>query len=146
VSCRCRGDAGVVAGGDAVVFGVLLFVVGSLMITNLWSIVDARTAAQSAARESARTVVETDDVGSVVVQAEVVAVATWQSYGRTSAIGVTLDGSMQRCAPITVTVTAQVPLVRLPLIGWDAGRTEVSASHTEIVDPFRSGVPGQAAC
>jgi hypothetical protein len=146
VTRRCCGDGGLVAGGDAVIFGVLLFVVGSLMITNLWSIVDARTAVQSSAREAARTVVETEDVGTVVLQAEMVAVATWQGYGRTGAIDVSLSGVVTRCAPITVTVTAEVPLARLPIIGWSAGSTDVSASHTELVDPFRSGLDGQAAC
>ena len=39
-------------------FGVLIFVVGSLLIANAWAVVDAKLATTAAAREAARAYVE----------------------------------------------------------------------------------------
>ena len=58
---RCRGDRGQVGGVEALPFGVLVFVVGVLLVVNLWAIVDAKVAATSAAREAARAYVEAAD-------------------------------------------------------------------------------------
>ncbi len=42
-------------------FGVLIFVVGALLVTNAWGVVDAEIAADAAAREAVRTYVEAPD-------------------------------------------------------------------------------------
>ncbi len=51
------GDAGQ-AGLEAVLFGVLVFVLGTMLVVNAWAVVDAKLAATSAAREAARSYVE----------------------------------------------------------------------------------------
>ena len=38
-SARCRGDAGQVGGIEALPFGLLVFVVGTLLIANAWAVV-----------------------------------------------------------------------------------------------------------
>ena len=52
---RCRGDAGQVGGIEALPFGLLIFVVGSLLIANAWAVVDAKFATDAAARQAVRT-------------------------------------------------------------------------------------------
>ncbi|MGH2685611.1 MAG: hypothetical protein ACRDJP_09115, partial [Actinomycetota bacterium] len=61
---RCQGDRGQVAGIEALPFGVLIFVVGALLVTNVWGVIDAKLAATSAAREAARAFVEAADAAS----------------------------------------------------------------------------------
>ncbi len=41
---RARGDAGQVGGFEAIPFGVLVFVLGALLITNAWAVIDAKLA------------------------------------------------------------------------------------------------------
>ena len=60
-SARCRGDAGQVGGIEALPFGLLVFVVGSLLIANAWAVVDAKFATDAAARQAVRTFVEGTD-------------------------------------------------------------------------------------
>ena len=50
-----RDDRGVVGGVEAIPFGLLLFVAGTLLVANAWAVIDAKMAATSAAREAART-------------------------------------------------------------------------------------------
>ena len=40
---RASGEAGQVGGFEALPFGVLIFVVGVLLITNVWAVIDAKT-------------------------------------------------------------------------------------------------------
>ena len=61
MTARCRGDAGQVGGIEALPFGLLIFVVGSLLIANAWAVVDAKFATDAAARQAVRTFVEADD-------------------------------------------------------------------------------------
>ena len=51
-------DRGQFAGIEALPFGVLVFVLGSLLLTNAWAVVDAKATVTTAAREGARTYVE----------------------------------------------------------------------------------------
>ena len=48
-----RGDAGMVGGIEVLPFGVLIFVVGSLLVANAWAVVDTKFMVTSAAREAA---------------------------------------------------------------------------------------------
>ena len=55
---RWRGEAGQVGGLEAVVFGVLVFVVGTLIVANAWGVIDAKLAASAAARKRRAAYVE----------------------------------------------------------------------------------------
>ena len=55
---RCRGDDGFVGGTEGILFGVVVFVFGTLILFNAWAVIDAKMAVSSAARETARTLVE----------------------------------------------------------------------------------------
>jgi hypothetical protein len=49
-----------------------------------------------------------------------------------------------RCARATFTATYRVPALTIPWIGGLGSGIEVTSSHSELVDPYRSGVPGSA--
>ena len=51
-----------------------------------------------------------------------------------------------RCTRVTVTVHHPVPAIRLPFIGGYGHGFDVVASQSEVVDPYRSGLPGEATC
>lgn len=141
---RCRGDAGFVGGSESMIFGVLIFVAGTLLLFNAWAVVDAKMAASSAAREAARTYVESDgDPGPAVA-------AGREAFDATSGFApdqlqITIDGVFARCQRITVTASYTVPAISLPFGGFGSG-FQVTSSHSEIVDPFRSGLDGVALC
>ncbi|MGH9236385.1 MAG: hemolysin family protein [Acidimicrobiales bacterium] len=155
---RPADDRGQVGGIEALPFGILVFVVGALLVANAWAVIDAKLAVDAAARQATRTFVESD-VGpsgsslaaeQAAVDAGLVAL---DAHGRDPAratVGLSaLDGSggqtgFTRCARATFTATYRVPALTIPWIGGFGGGIEVTSSHSELVDPYRSGVPGSA--
>ena len=155
------------AGGvEALPFGLLVFVVGSLLVANAWAVVDAKFAVDAAARQATRSYVEAEvggaragDAGSArgAEQAAIEAgMAALTAHGRDPAaasVGLsaleTVGGQsgFSRCARATFTATYEVPALTLPWIGGFGDGIDVVSSHSELVDPYRSGVPGSAeAC
>lgn len=142
-----RGDDGFIGGLDGLVFGVLLFVFGSLIVVNAWQVVDAKFAMTSAAREAARAYVESRSGDAAAVDAQAAAVEAVVGHGRVPArFSVSVDGVFVRCARVVAEARYRVPLVVIPLIGSFGDGLTVSARHAEVVDPYRSGLPGAAAC
>lgn len=141
-------DRGQMGGIEAVPFGFLIFVAGALLLANAWAVVDAKMTVTAAAREAARAYVE----ASHAIEAELDAVAAGRSavtgHGRdVEDLTLSLVGEgFWRCAPITVEASLDVPSINLPFIGGFGRTFEVRASHSEIVDPYRSGIPGPARC
>ncbi|HEY9555619.1 MAG TPA: hypothetical protein VIR58_02725 [Acidimicrobiales bacterium] len=148
MSGRLRGDGGQVGGIEAIPFGLLIFVIGSLLIVNAWGVVDAKFATDAAARQAARTFVEGEGLDGALSAAEEAALATISGHGRDpSRTTVDTVGSLafERCARVTFEVSYEVPTISLPFIGgYGSGPFHVRSSHTELVDPYRSGVPGEA--
>jgi Flp pilus assembly protein TadG len=145
-----RDDRGQMGGLEAIPFGVLLFVVGALLVANAWGVIDAKMAAASAAREAARTYVESTQPAQAREAAEVAAQQAIAAYGRDPA-KLRLDGpddasDLARCNRVTFTASYPVPAFTLPWIGGYGDGFTVRATHSEIVDPFREGLPGEATC
>jgi hypothetical protein len=148
---RLRGDAGQVGGMEVLPFGLLIFVVGGLLVANAWGVVDAKLAVVSAAREAVRSYVEAPDAEVAAGEAIEDARSVVAGHGRNPdrvAVEVRHDGDQPygRCVRATVTVTYEVPALVLPFIGGYGDAFEVQASQSEIVDPYRSGLPGSARC
>jgi hypothetical protein len=148
---RVRGDRGQVGGIEVLPFGVLIFVIGALLVTNAWGVVDAKIAADAAAREAVRAYVEAPDATRAEADARRAAVATLVAHGRradllTVSIHTADDEPFGRCVPVTVDVHYPVPAVVLPWIGGYGHAFDVHAHHTERVDPFRSGLAGSGTC
>ncbi|HVN52568.1 MAG TPA: hypothetical protein VMT43_14125 [Acidimicrobiales bacterium] len=148
---RAYGDRGQVGGIEVLPFGVLIFVVGALLVTNAWGVVDARIAADAAAREAVRAYVEAPDGTTGAAEARRAALATIAAHGRrASLLRLSIERAagapFERCVPVTVEVRYPVPAVVLPWIGGYGHAFDVRAHHTERIDPFRNGLSGAAPC
>jgi hypothetical protein len=149
-------DAGYAGGGEVIPLGVLIFVMGTLMVTNLWAAIDTKMATNGAAREAARVVAESDGGGSEVGKDAAKAALTTQ--GRDPAEldgpnGYVIDyepgGAWAPCARATVTVRYPLALINIPIVGAVTGKVvNITSTHSEIVDPYRSRPddPGALAC
>ena len=153
-------DVGVVGGVEVLPFGVLIFVVGSLLVANVWAVVDARFAVDAAAREAARHYVEAEVVdrggrGTAEAAAIDTGLAALAEHGRdreraelrlASVLGPAgqTDGFV-RCARVRFTASYAVPALTLPWIGGFGRAFDVRAQHSELIDPYRDGVPGDAS-
>jgi putative hemolysin len=163
---RAGGDEGQAGGVEALPFGLLVFVVGATLVANAWAVVDAKFAVDAAARQATRSYVEAEIDGpggggpnrtSAAEDAAVEAgLAALSAHGRDPAaaqVGLTAlepvggQSGFTRCARATFTASYEVPALTLPWIGGFGHGIDVTSSHSELVDPYRSGVPGSAeAC
>ncbi|MEA3075148.1 MAG: hypothetical protein QOF60_56 [Actinomycetota bacterium] len=150
MSCRGRGDDGQIAGVEGVIFGVLVFVLGTLVVANAWGVVDAKMAAAGAAREATRAFVESRSptTSDALAEARSAASDAIAGYGRTPSRMrfVAEEAALQRCARVTIRVEYPVPLVVIPVIGRYGHGFTARARHSEIVDPFRSGLADTNEC
>lgn len=144
---RVRGDGGQVAGIEAVPFGLLVLTVGILVVAHTWAVVDAKFVTTAAAREATRAYVEAPSSDLAVVRATEAALDVVERSGRDPRTLRLTGGASRfgRCAPTRHEAVLEVVAVAVP---WRDDRPSVSvrADHTEVVDPYRSGLPGLASC
>ena len=143
-----RDEAGQVGGLEAVVFGVLVFVVGTLVVVNAWGVIDAKFAAGAAAREAARAYVEAADGRDAATAARDAAIESMRGYGRAPDVMTmrVVSGGFSRCDRVTIEVRYPVPLLVVPWIGRAGTGFTAAARYSEVVDPYRGGLPGAARC
>jgi hypothetical protein len=129
-------------------FGLLVFVVGTLIVANAWGVVDTKEAAELAARQAARTYAEAPTAAAAASSAQTAAAQALAADGRDPLrASVRLaSGRFGRCQRITISVTYPAPLLTLPWIGRIGTAESVHAVHSELVDPYRTGLPGTAEC
>ena len=143
-----QGDAGQVGGIEALSFGLLIFVIGTLLIANAWAVVDAKFATDAAAREATRTFVESDDPATATAAAIAAGNAVIEGHGRDphrALIAPVGPAQLQRCARVDFEAVYEVPAISLPFIGgYGKAPFRVRSTHRELVDPFRSGLTGDA--
>ena len=127
-------------------FGFLMFVSVTLVIANAWGVIDAKLAVTAAAREAVRAYVEADSPYAGSAAARRRATETLDAYGRggeRAAIGApALHGGFRRCGRVTLTVSYDLPVVAVPFIGGLGRLQPVTSTFTEVIDPFRSDLPG----
>ena len=139
-------DLGFVAGGEALLFGVLTCVAGMLIAVNAWAVVDSVGAADAAAREGARAFVEAASSSEAYADAELAARNSVASTSSSSSIEIAVLNTaggpavLARCQRIVVEVSLEVDAISIPFIG-DVGSRQVTGRHSELVDPWRSGLP-----
>jgi hypothetical protein len=137
-------DAGFTGGAEVLPFGFLIFVIGMLLVTNLWAVIDTKMAMDAATREGARLVAESDGPGPDPQHlGRQAAEASLQAHNREAGpLEYRVEypgGTWQPCGVATVTASYRVPLISLPLIGASYGDGQlVSSTHSEIIDPYRS--------
>jgi hypothetical protein len=144
-------DSGQVGGIEAIPLGVLVFVVGALLCANAWAVVDAKLAVEAAAREATRSYVEGSGNEAEAVAQGLDAIAVhgrdpdrsrvWLSELSNGSASATFG----RCARATFTATYEVPALTVPWIGGFGDGFTVTARHSELVDRFRDGVPGDGS-
>jgi hypothetical protein len=141
---RARGESGFVGGFEALPFGFLVFVSGTLLLANAWAVIDAHLAATAAATEAVRTFVEASgDEPAARAAGERAALDAIEGQGKSATRStITWEGAaLVRCQPVTVTVTYRVPTIAVPWLGsFGGGMVRTSAHHTEVVDPWRAGL------
>ncbi|MGI9022590.1 MAG: hypothetical protein ACR2HV_05060 [Acidimicrobiales bacterium] len=131
------------AGIEAIPFGLLVFVVGVLLVTNAWVVIDAKMTVASAAREATRAYVEAAAGADPSALAHDAAVEALQGGGRDpSQLSLSAEtGTFARCERVTFSASYPVPAITLPWIGGFGHGFIATARHSEIVDPLRTGVP-----
>jgi hypothetical protein len=144
---RARGDEGVVGGVEVLPLAVLVLVAGTLIVANLWALVEARLSASSAAREAVRTYVEAADHDTGWAAATVAAASVMgpraSEPGRFDLELVDADADrFNRCVRITVQARYRVPPLTVPWLDGLGQGVEVTATATEVVDPYRDGLAG----
>lgn len=144
-------DTGQMGGVEVIPFALLVFIVGTLLVAQAWAVVDVKFAVDAAAREGVRTFVESPDEASAVDAGRVAATEAVTAHGR-DADQLVIDaptygsGTFERCALVTYTVRYPVPALTLPWIGGRGEAFTVTASHAEIIDPYRSGLATGGGC
>lgn len=141
-------DAGAVGGLEVLPFSVLIFVSGTLLLVNVWGVVDARLATAEAAREAARTYAESTDPVAGAAAADRAGRLAVEAYGRRPD-RLELDGpdgSLARCGTVAYTARYPVPAIRLPIIGGFGRAFEVTARHTTRVDRLAAGLHEGEPC
>lgn len=137
-------------GLEGLVFGFGLWVLGTLVIVNAWGVIDAKTAAAGAAREATRAFVEAPVATPEAAMEEAVRAAedTMAGAGRDPRRVVVVPevAELRRCGRVTLRVEYPVPLLTIPVIGRYGRGFTASAAHSELVDPFRSGVAEPGSC
>ena len=137
-------------GIEALPFSILVFITGTLLILSLWAVVDAKFAVDHAAREAVRYGAEsaTDTRPDVAATMRAVALDTLTDAGRTApaTVEITASNGFERCSRLQVTVETSVPAIRIPFLGGVGPAFAVRSTHSELVDPTRSGVTGEATC
>jgi hypothetical protein len=132
-------------------FALLIFIVGSLLVAQAWAVLVVKLAVDAAAREGARTFVEAPDEDAALAASDAAARDAIAGHGRDGA-RLVVDapdyggGTFARCTRVVVGVHYPVPALTLPWVGGYGDGFVVSATHAEIIDPYRSGLAASGGC
>ncbi len=141
-------DAGFVGGFEGLLFGALIFIAGAMLVAGVWATIDTKLALAGAARLAATSYVDaanpTSAAGAALAGADIALQGWGLSAGEATVDTVT--SSWARCARVTVTVRYPAPGLRLPWIGRVGAGGDVAARASELIDPYRSGLPGTSQC
>lgn len=146
---RRAADDGFVGGMDAVVVGMLVFVVSLLVVANAWAVVDAKLAVEAAAREATRAYVEDTTGDAAWASAVAAAEQTVLGHGRDPrrmTIAPVGEVRLARCAEVHLRISYPVRIFPLSVLGRGGRVIDVAGVHRERVDAHRSGLAGAAPC
>jgi hypothetical protein len=138
-----RDESGQVAGIEAIPFGLLTFVVGTLFVANAWAVIDAKIAVSAAAREATRAYAEAPVGSDPVGLADAAAREAIRGAGRDPGqlVLTPVEATFARCETVTFDASYRIPAIRVPWLGGFGHGFTATARHTEIVDPYRTGLP-----
>ncbi|MFN8039112.1 MAG: hypothetical protein U0Q07_07870 [Acidimicrobiales bacterium] len=145
---RLVGDAGQAGGIEMLPFGLLVFVVGGLVVAGGWAVVDGKLAVSAASEAAVRTYVEAPDPTTAEASARRAAADAARGLGRDPerlTVAFETEG-WRRCGRVRVRAAYTVPALVLPWVGGRGSGTTVRSTRTEVIDPYRSGLAGEARC
>jgi hypothetical protein len=135
-------ERGAVGGFEVLPFGLLIFVAGTLLLTNAWAVIDGKIAASAAAREATRAFVES--TSDAELAAMTAARDAMEGHGRDPermSVEWAVGPDLRRCALNTIVVRYRVPTLTVPFLGsFGSGFIETTGRHSEVVDPYRGGL------
>ncbi len=137
------------AGAEAVAVGLLFGVIIILLFANVWLVIDTKLRVDDAAREGVRAVVEASPnnmTRSTAESAGSQALADVSRLVGDSRFQLIMPNGSRRCSRATVVVDATVKSINLPLIGRWAPDFHIRGTHSEVVDPYRTGLRGEPIC
>lgn len=145
---RRDGQRGAMGGVEVVPVASLVLITGVLLVADAWAVLDAKLAVEQAAREGARAGIEEPERSAAAASARRAATDAFSAGGRpASRLEVRTRGRWdERCAAIEVRTSTSVRSVRLPFIGPFGPPVTVRGRHREVLDPYRSGLRGEAGC
>lgn len=134
-------------GIEALFFGLLVLVLGTLVVASAWGVIDAKVAASGAAREAARAFEQTPAGSDPGAMARAAAVRAIAAQGRDpSRMTLSVSGDLTRCSRVLAEVRYRVPLIVVPLLGNLGSGFTVAARHSELVDRYRTGLARGEGC
>ena len=137
---RVRDERGAIGGMEMLPLGFLVFVVASLMIVNAWTVVDSWFAVSTAAREGVRVYVESEpDEAWPNARARVQQVMDDYGRGDRAIAPAAPEPAFERCNLVTITAGYELAFINLPFVGEFGALATIEASHSERIDPYRSG-------
>ena len=143
-----RRDERGLGGAEVLPFVVLVFVAGTLLFAQAWAALDAKIAVTAGAREAARSFAEHHGPRSADAadSARLAGARAMAGYRLAGAASVEPVGAarLRRCERAVFEARRAVPRLWLRGNGWSP--VTVAARASEIVDPFRHGLRGQAPC
>ncbi|MFN0029017.1 MAG: hypothetical protein ACKV2O_17805 [Acidimicrobiales bacterium] len=145
---RPHQEAGQVGGIEVLPLALLVFVAGALLVANAWAVVDAKMAASAAAREAARAYAEVpsgmgqDGAWAGAVTAARDTLVAYEMPPERVSLHPLAAPDPLRCARVVVEAGITVPFITVPWLGAFGEGFVVRARHSELVDPFRSGLEG----
>jgi hypothetical protein len=129
-----------------IVGGVVMIIAITLVLTNVWAVLDTKMMASEAARAAAQAYIEEDDGPSAEAVAQATAARQLRSRFGSDWKAVPVLDRFGRCESVGVRVEIKVGLIAVPFIGSVGGTKTVTSTHRTRIDPYRSGLLGEAAC
>ena len=133
------------AGSEILFFAFVILLSMTLVVANAWAVIDAKFMVTVAAREGARSFVKAANADEGLAGALSSVDASIEREGGRLGRRIPTDvvGQFGRCERVVVTVGYKIPSVQVPVLGYTFGTRKVSATHSEVVDPYRSGLDGE---
>jgi len=147
-SLEADSERGVVGGVEVLPFGLLIFVALALVIANAWAVVDAKMAAEDAAREAGRAFVEAHDPSAAPGAARAAGRAAVAGVGRDpSRLDISISAAAyERCEVVQVATGYRMAALTVPFVGRLGSGLVVHGHHREVIDPFASGLGPRNRC
>ncbi|HTO00554.1 MAG TPA: hypothetical protein VL068_07750 [Microthrixaceae bacterium] len=149
-----RDERGLAGGIEGLVFGVLILLIGSLAIINIWAMIDTRAALDAASREFLRTYTEQQSVGEARLMGEAAARESLRARAaRIEGLSFVVEqpDGFGPCSPVTVRISATVHWFKVPLLpGF--GDSHLAVENRELIDAHTEVItddlydPANTAC